>query len=397
MGVTTVSPVVNQTGAAGQGRVLVVDDQQQVLFVFARSLQRAGFEVSTAEDGFQAEELLSSAQFDVILSDIDMPGLNGIQLLRAIRSLDLDVPVILATGQPDLETAMKAIEYGAFRYLVKPVEPKELVRVVTHAARLGRLARIKRHAVALAGTGAAQFGDVASLEAAFNRALAGIWIAHQPVVFWSGRRVLGYESLMRSDEPLLPNPVDILGAAEKLRRLSDVGRATRRRIAETIPYAPEDALIFVNLHPTDLTDEHLHDPGAPLSKHASRIIFEITERSSLEELADVRGRVASLRQLGFRIAIDDLGAGYAGLSGFSQLEPDVVKLDMTLIRDIDDRPIKRNIVRKLAELCRELGMMVVAEGVETGEERRTLVELGCELLQGYLFAKPALGFPQVAW
>jgi EAL domain-containing protein (putative c-di-GMP-specific phosphodiesterase class I) len=119
------------------------------------------------------------------------------------------------------------------------------------------------------------------------------------------------------------------------------------------------------------------------------VVLEITERTSLARISDVRECVARLRKLGFRIAVDDLGAGYAGLSSFSQLEPDVAKLDMSLVRGIDVSSRKASIVRSMLTVCqRELGTYVVCEGVETESERDTLTSLGADLLQGYLFAKP---------
>jgi EAL domain-containing protein (putative c-di-GMP-specific phosphodiesterase class I) len=126
-------------------------------------------------------------------------------------------------------------------------------------------------------------------------------------------------------------------------------------------------------------------------------VLEITERASLESIGDLGRRLAKLRELGFRLAVDDLGAGYAGLNTFTQLEPEVVKLDMSLIRDVDTNHKKRCIVSRMQEMCTDLGIVVVAEGIETREERETLVELGCDKLQGYLFAKPGPAFPIVSW
>jgi EAL domain-containing protein (putative c-di-GMP-specific phosphodiesterase class I) len=93
--------------------------------------------------------------------------------------------------------------------------------------------------------------------------------------------------------------------------------------------------------------------------------------------------------MGYRIALDDLGAGYAGLSCFSALEPDIVKFDMSLIRDIDVLPRKRALVESMIRVCqRDLGMQVVCEGIETLGERDVLTELEASLFQGYLFARP---------
>jgi EAL domain-containing protein (putative c-di-GMP-specific phosphodiesterase class I) len=103
--------------------------------------------------------------------------------------------------------------------------------------------------------------------------------------------------------------------------------------------------------------------------------------------------MAALRAIGFRIAVDDLGAGYAGLTSFTLLEPDVVKLDMALVRDIHKEPKKLAVVKTMITLCKELGIVVTSEGIEVPEERDELARAGCDLMQGYLFAKPGDAFP----
>jgi DNA-binding transcriptional ArsR family regulator len=95
---------------------------------------------------------------------------------------------------------------------------------------------------------------------------------------------------------------------------------------------------------------------------ASRVVLEITEHTSLDDIADVRERVARLRSVGFRIAVDDLGAGYAGLNSFAQLQPEVVKLDIALVRDIHLEPTKRALAESMTSLCRQMHVAVVAEG-----------------------------------
>jgi EAL domain-containing protein (putative c-di-GMP-specific phosphodiesterase class I) len=94
--------------------------------------------------------------------------------------------------------------------------------------------------------------------------------------------------------------------------------------------------------------------------------------------------------------VDDLGAGYAGLTSFAQLEPEVVKVDMSLIRGLDRSPTKQKLVHSIVGLCRGLGIQMIAEGIETIEERDTLVGLGGDLCQGYLFARPGRAFPPAA-
>jgi EAL domain-containing protein (putative c-di-GMP-specific phosphodiesterase class I) len=147
-------------------------------------------------------------------------------------------------------------------------------------------------------------------------------------------------------------------------------------------------LVFVNLHAMELADNSLLAADAPLSRHARRVVLEITERAPLEEIKDVAARVGRLRSLGYRIAVDDLGAGYAGLTSFAHLEPEVVKVDMSLIRGIDQSPMKQKLLGSIVSLCRDLGIEIIAEGIETTAERDALVRVGGDLCQGYLFARP---------
>ena len=387
----SVRPLVPLWRAAAEdrnekGRVLLVDDETALLEVWGEILAAAGWTVETASNGARALEILLRGSFDTILTDIDMPGLDGLQLLRAIRTRDLDVPVVLMTGHPRTETAIEAVEQGALRYLVKPFSADTLTNAVEAAARLHRIARLKREALAYLGGESAVPGDLAGLEEAFTRAVDRLWIAYQPIVRADGT-VFGHEALMRSDLKALPNPGSMFDAAERLGRVHDLGRAIRLQAAASLD-GPTSPSLFVNVHALELTDADLYAPAAPLSAGAHTVVLEVTERSSFERVPELRARIKGLRELGYRIAVDDLGAGYAGLTSFAALEPDVVKLDMALVRDVEQEPIKRRLVGSMARLCRELGILVVAEGVETPAERDVLVDLGCDLLQGYLFGRP---------
>lgn len=378
--------------------ILLIDDDEDIRRDYSRVLRRLGFIAELASDGVEAAERLEERSFDVILSDLEMPRMGGLQLLRTVRQHDLDVPVVLMTGRPDLQSAMEAVEYGAFRYLAKPVELAKLADVLRRAMSHHEMARLRRQALAIIGQEGRQLGDRASLDARFDHALDELWMAFQPIVRWPERTVFAYEALLRSHEPMLASPMEILDAAERLGRVHDLGRRIRSAVATAAVLAPADALLFVNLHPADLNDAELLSPSSPLTAFASRVVLEITERSSLHDVHGLTAKMAKLRKLGFRIAIDDLGAGYAGLSSFSQLDPELVKLDMSLIRDVDTQAKKRSVVRAMARLCaKELSIQLVCEGVETAAERDALHEEGCSLFQGYLFAKAEPGFPIPRW
>jgi EAL domain-containing protein (putative c-di-GMP-specific phosphodiesterase class I) len=231
------------------------------------------------------------------------------------------------------------------------------------------------------------------LEDKLNRCLATLTMHYQPIVHASTRARFGYEALLRSGDKALPHPGAILDAAERLERVATLSRAVRAHVAKVVaPEPAERGLIFVNLHLHDLFDKQLLSPFAPLSKIASRVVLEITERTSLEGQIDLRYRVAELRELGYQIAIDDLGGGHARMGTFTPLDTDFVKLDMSLVRDVDKHQMKQRLIRSVTQLCREQGTRVIGEGVETEAEAQALVELGCDLLQGYLIARPGPPF-----
>jgi EAL domain-containing protein (putative c-di-GMP-specific phosphodiesterase class I) len=388
---------VGNSGDVSRGRVLVVDDEDALRRAYARVLERDGYEVVTAADGRAAtQELGRASMLDAVVSDIRMPEMSGLELLRAVRKRDEDLPVILVTANPDLASAREAIDQGAYKYLAKPVDNDLLAMNVQRAVTLRRMGRLKREALTALGRDALQSVERATLEASFKRALGTLWMAYQPIVSAKDGQIYGYEALLRTQEPTLPHPGAVIEAAERLGRLEELGREIRA--AAPVPMGTAGAAtLFLNLHPHDLRDETLFAAESPLGRIALRVVLEITERASLGDVPDVRDRLVRLRRMGFRLAVDDLGAGYAGLNSFATLEPEIVKLDMSLVRDIDSNSIKRAVVDKMTSLAHNLRALVVAEGVETVAERDALAAVGCDLMQGYLFARPGRPFPSAAW
>src|SRR5580692_4745395 len=235
--------------AAPVGRVLIVDDEPALLRALARTLTQEGHDVASAESGAEAMALLDRGHFDAVLSDIGMPEMDGFELLRSVRerSGDLDLPVILMTGGPSLETAVKAVEYGALRYLMKPIDNDLLRKSVADAVRLGQVAKLKRQAFAATGSDHHELGDKASLEARFDRALDALWMAYQPIVRWPARSIFAFEALVRTREPTIPHPGALFAAAERLDRLAVLGRRIRDSVASTVHGAPQGVDLFVNV------------------------------------------------------------------------------------------------------------------------------------------------------
>jgi EAL domain-containing protein (putative c-di-GMP-specific phosphodiesterase class I) len=358
-----------------------VDDQPEFVRAVRRLLLAKGYLVEVAPSGSEGARFVSDVpeMFDVVVSDIAMPGLDGIELLQQVHARDSSVPVVLITGAPELGTAVKALQYRAFQYLTKPVTLSALEATIDEAIAMRRGQRPALPAQ--------------SLGLRFDNAMRSLWMAYQPIVHAGSDHLFGFEALLRTDEPSMGDPGSVIDAAERLGKLDDLGRRIRRLAAGALRTAPEPACLFVNVHTADLLDPTLLAHDSPLAKLAHRVVLEITERASIDSVTDLPARIARLREMGYRIALDDMGAGYANLSTFALLEPDVVKLDMSLVRDLHKTKIKQKLVRAIATLCRDMDVLVVGEGVETVEERDALVALGCDLLQGFLFCRPQPSIP----
>jgi len=336
-----VVPRSPQDNARELRSVLLVDDDTVLLRAAQRILERAGYRVVACRRGDEALELLDQSCFDVLLSDVQMPAFGGARLIGAVRERQLEIPVVLMTGTPALDSAVAAIEHRALLYLIKPLTAERLLEAVAralHSSRQEQPTRDERYSI-------------------------------QPIV---------------SAVSPAPYAHELRCAA---RMLSERACAKTSRLAQIIA-REQSELWFVPLDSARLSDDDLFDVDAPFSRHAARVVLQLSKRVALAEVHDLHERVVRLRSMGFRIGLDSFGAGYASLQHFAAIEPDWVKLDSSLVSDIASSSAKTKIVSTLVRLCRELGARLVADGVSTVEERVRLVELGCDLLQGSLIGAP---------
>ena len=378
---------------APRARVLFVDDEPSITTALRRVLSSEPFDVAEANTVADAFTLMAEHEYDIVVSDELMPDMSGSEFLRQVRTGHPYTVRILLTGKASLDTAIQAVNRaGIFRFLQKPCSAQELIESLRDAV-------VHRNERVLAPPTLLPPPDNLSIElgARYERALKGLWMAVQPVVSMPARSIYAYECLVRSSEPSIPHGGAFVELAERLHRSVDLDRHIRRHVAAMIEKDPEACTVLVNLHPSSLDDADLFDPDAPLSRCAERVVLEITERASLHDLNGAREKVTALRALGYRIAVDDLGAGYAGLTSLVLLHPEIVKIDMELVRGIHNSPTKSKLVSAVITLCRELGAQVIAEGIETLDEAAALEALGCGLLQGYFFARPGAPYPNVHW
>lgn len=219
-------------------------------------------------------------------------------------------------------------------------------------------------------------------------------MAFQPIVDTTTGTVFAYEALVRGTAG--EGAATILSQVDDRTRYAFDQKCRMRAIelASSLGIARRGASVSINFLPNAIyrpevciaaTLQTANRVGFPLKN----IIFEFTEGEQARDPAHIRSIVESYRAIGFRSAIDDFGAGFSGLSLLADFQPDIIKIDMGLTRGIDADPVRRSIVRNMRRIADDLGILTIAEGIETEGEARTLVELGVKLIQGYWFAKPA--------
>jgi EAL domain-containing protein (putative c-di-GMP-specific phosphodiesterase class I) len=158
---------------------------------------------------------------------------------------------------------------------------------------------------------------------------------------------------------------------------------------------PDKIKLFMNLHPDELADpDGILNRLEPLQPWAERVVLEITERSRLQGIEAWDESVERVTELGFSIAVDDLGAGYSSLSVLAELQPRFIKVDMSIVRGIDTEPRKQRLVDLLCRFADATEATLIAEGVETKEDATALRVCGAHMLQGYLFGRPSLELPE---
>ncbi|MFT3673800.1 putative bifunctional diguanylate cyclase/phosphodiesterase [Aestuariivirga sp.] len=234
------------------------------------------------------------------------------------------------------------------------------------------------------------------LEAELNAAIASdaLELFYQPILALKSRRIVGYEALMRWNHPrrgLLP-PSEFIPMAEDAGLMVALGEWAIGRACRQAAALPDDVRVSVNISPTQLRSagivQSVKKALAETSLAPHRLVLEITETAILSSEAIASRVITELQGLGVTFALDDFGTGYSSLSYLQRYAFAEIKIDSSFVSGIGTKPVNLAIIRGIIGIARDIGIDVVAEGIETEAQAATLLAEGCGYVQGYLFSKP---------
>jgi EAL domain-containing protein (putative c-di-GMP-specific phosphodiesterase class I)/AmiR/NasT family two-component response regulator len=377
-------------------RVLVADDEPGLRGALADLLAQDEHVllVGAAADADEAIALAEREQPDVALVDVKMPAGGGPRAAREIQRLSPTTRVIALSAFEDRPTVLEMLRAGAVGYLVKGTAAEDIV---------GSIVRVADGGTSLSAEVVG--GIVHELSSQLRREEVerqeretrrdeiqrfvegdGVSMVFQPIMELETRTIVGVEALARFRSIPLRAPDAWFAEAVALELGVQLELATIRQALKMLPAVPDDAYLSVNCSQAAARSPLL---AQTLGAVAGRMVIEITEHEPVDDYVALSEALAPLRARGVRVAIDDAGAGYASLRHTLQLSPDIIKVDISLTRDIDADRGRRALASALISFADEMGMTIVAEGIESDAELRTLQELGVRYGQGFYLAEPA--------
>jgi EAL domain-containing protein (putative c-di-GMP-specific phosphodiesterase class I) len=383
-------------------RVVVIDDEPANLSLLMQLLRRRGLRnVHAIGDSREALAHIIETDPDLVLLDLHMPGIDGYELLAALRERagGSYLPVLVLTADTTHQAINRALDLGARDFVTKPFDIDEVTLRVRNLLETKELHNTLRHHNISLRRQLGDFERAAESEQEVRQAVLDriervlesrdITMVFQPIVQIPGDRVVGCEALARFPQlPQGPQPgpdrwfadaervglgtqLELLAVANALARLSEL---------------PPHMFMAVNVSPPAALAVELQQLLDQVD--GERVVLELTEHVPVEDYDAVDSGLAELRRRGVRLASDDTGAGYAGFRHLLGLSPDIIKLDISLCRDIDQDPVRRALAGALVAFANDVHAQVIAEGVENARELLTLEGLSVPWLQGFHLGRP---------
>ena len=379
---------IDQAQADGQSLALVLVDVDQFKRVNDarghpagdRVLHAVGQRLSAAMAGLGVTARLGGDEFAVLLPGVD--GAQAVALAEAARA------AIAAASPTDWAITCSA---GVAVYPEDARKAQDLIQVADGAlywAKTSGRDRCRRydpeHVLVVTDEQRAEFADVLERP----RAVRSVY---QPIVSLRTGQTVGYEALARFDDSRNLPPSWWFAQAHRF-GLGPQLEAEAIRVALSDDTRPAGTFLSVNLSPSAIGSDVV---AAVLPENLLGIVIEVTEQERVHEPESLQAALDPLRARGARVAVDDAGGGYAGLQQVMRMGADIIKLDRALVQDIHTDRAKAALVRSLQHFASDTGAQLCAEGIESADELRTLVDIGVELGQGFLLARPGPPWSQV--
>ena len=378
-------------------RLMLADDEAPVLAAMSELVSMDPFIdlIGTARDAGEAIDLAVMHEPDVALLDVRMPGGGGSRAAREIRRRSPETRIVALSASTDPRSVVSMVRAGAVGYVGKDRSADEVLRAIHRSVygrasisvdRLGEVAeRLAEHQARDADR-APKRAEV-SLER-IQEAIRGevLDTAFQPIVDLVNGRVCGLEALARFLTRPRRSPETWFAEASTHGLLIPLELAAAGHALGQLELVPEGVYVSVNVSPQTLCAPGLVEILQDVP--ARRVVLELTERSPIVDYEEAVECVSNLRVLGTRLAVDDVGRGFSGLGRVVELAPDLLKIDRSLVSGVDSDTAKSALIARLASYGDEIGMEVVAEGIETDGELQTLRALGVRNGQGFLLGRP---------
>jgi EAL domain-containing protein (putative c-di-GMP-specific phosphodiesterase class I)/AmiR/NasT family two-component response regulator len=376
-------------------RVLLADDEPGLRVALTELLsheERVEL-IGTAADAQEAIRIAGTDHPDVALVDVRMPEGGGPAAARGISRVSPRTRVIALSAYEDRTNVLEMLRAGAVGYLVKGGAADELVEGIQRVAGGGtslspevmsgvvaELATQLRREEIEREVDEALRGDIERLISGH-----GVWMVFHEIVDLVTRERIGVEALARFGSIPARPPDRWFADATALELGIQLELRAMKEALQALPRIQHGTFLSVNCsHHAAVAPEVVN----LLQGVESRVVFEITEHEAIEDYGALAEALAPLRERGLRVAVDDVGAGYASLRHALQLAPDMVKMDISLTREIDHDPGRQALASALISFAQETSMTIVAEGIETAAELETLLALGVRYGQGFYLSRP---------
>lgn len=368
-------------------RVLVLDPQATLARQVSVALADEPVVIEPAASAEDIADRLERDSYDAVVIEaatrparVDLPSL--------LRVRHPTVPLILV-GEPwSVQVALRWVGDGAVAIIRRPDDPRQVRQAWLRARDLHSRRVVARDRMMQEYV---RTRHREALDRVFDQALSNLYLIFQPIIRASNGAVVGYEALVRTTGHRFVGAAPMVDLALDLGREIDLDDRVRALVSGEFEEKANWHTLFVNMDPGELTRGVLGSDKDPLWPFATRIVVEFGRELPSMDGPEVQATLERMRSAGYRIAAGDISIRNDALVRMRVLEPDIYKLGVEVVRECHRDPRRQRFIAEFVALAHDEGAMVVAQGIEQAEERQAVVELGCDLVQGFLLGMPRPG------